>query len=111
MTHKKPLKQGRIDIISKQECHQHHDDRYGYFINEYDHICGSGYADTCPGDSGGPLICTENEKSTIYGVTSFSFERCGMPKYHGIYTNVYTHVPWIIGVIDEQNPFAFAFNF
>ncbi|KAL3975522.1 F-box protein 30 [Sarotherodon galilaeus] len=45
-------------------------------------ICaGSETADTCVGDSGGPLLCND----VLTGITSFGPEECGNKKHPGVY--------------------------
>ncbi|KAH8324035.1 hypothetical protein KR074_008614 [Drosophila pseudoananassae] len=47
-------------------------------------------ADSCEGDSGGPLICD----GRVYGIVSFG-SGCGEPHFPGIYTDVYMFLKWI----------------
>ncbi|KAH9502983.1 Plasma kallikrein [Bulinus truncatus] len=48
-----------------------------------------GGIDTCDGDSGGPLMCFDDGRYVLHGITSFSVSpTCGNPRYIGIYTRV-----------------------
>ncbi|NWJ06508.1 PRS57 protease, partial [Crypturellus undulatus] len=44
----------------------------------------------CAGDSGGPLVF----KAKVYGIVSFSGERCGDRRHPDIYTKVSNYVAW-----------------
>ncbi|XP_066457956.1 granzyme A-like [Eleutherodactylus coqui] len=48
--------------------------------------------DTCPGDSGGPLLCDKK----YVGITSFGPRICGDPKFPGVYTRLTeSYLRWI----------------
>uniref|UniRef100_A0A8C6YTD5 Serine protease 57 n=1 Tax=Nothoprocta perdicaria TaxID=30464 RepID=A0A8C6YTD5_NOTPE len=46
----------------------------------------------CAGDSGGPLVF----KAKVYGIVSFSGERCGDRRHPDIYTKVSNYVGWVL---------------
>ncbi len=61
-------------------------------------LCAGGIAgvDTCVGDSGGPLLVSDNEGNWLLaGITSFGPWPCAQADKHGVYTRVAAHVPWI----------------
>lgn len=67
-------------------------------------ICAGGQKgkDSCRGDSGGPLMRENQENQGRWeavGVTSFGPSPCGKPDHPGVYTNVYSFMPWIINNI------------
>ncbi|NXW82068.1 PRS57 protease, partial [Alopecoenas beccarii] len=45
----------------------------------------------CAGDSGGPLVF----KGKVYGIVSFSGERCGDRRYPDIYTKISNYIEWV----------------
>ncbi|KQK82518.1 serine protease 57 [Amazona aestiva] len=45
----------------------------------------------CAGDSGGPLIF----KKKVYGIVSFSGQRCGDRRYPDIYTKISNYIDWV----------------
>ena len=53
-----------------------------------------GGRDACVGDSGGALICVENEKPVIQGIISWGY-KCGKPNFPGVYTRVSNYVDWV----------------
>ena len=58
-------------------------------------ICaGADGKDACSKDSGTPLVCIENGKPVITGITSFGVD-CGDPDYPGVYTEVVDYRRWI----------------
>ncbi|XP_053956280.1 uncharacterized protein LOC128861931 [Anastrepha ludens] len=63
-------------------------------------ICATGSrADSCHGDSGGPLMLTESQNGKIsyylIGVVSFGTGECGQKDTRGIYTRVGAYMDWI----------------
>ncbi|CAL4158998.1 unnamed protein product, partial [Meganyctiphanes norvegica] len=65
------------------------------------HICaGRGKADSCMGDSGGPLNFQSGRGSNtgrvfVVGIVSFGPTECGSSTQPGVYTNVARYVHWI----------------
>ena len=57
------------------------------------HVTQKG-ADSCKGDSGGPLICDINDRITFVGIVSKGY-RCNAEGWPGIYTNVQAFRPWL----------------
>ncbi|KAI5632270.1 trypsin domain-containing protein [Phthorimaea operculella] len=64
-------------------------------------VCAGGEegADTCRGDSGGPLLLHAH-RVEIWGVTSSGNVHCGTRGSPGIYTSVQHHLEWIHQIID-----------
>ncbi|XP_053678102.1 transmembrane protease serine 9-like [Anopheles nili] len=54
-------------------------------------------ADTCPGDSGGPVELTVHARHYLVGVTSLGYP-CGSP-YPGLYTAVEPYLDWIESIV------------
>ncbi|NXS64353.1 PRS57 protease, partial [Brachypteracias leptosomus] len=58
-------------------------------------LCGASRNATlqgvCTGDSGGPLVF----KKKVYGIVSFSGERCGDRRYPDIYTKISNYIDWV----------------
>ncbi|MEQ1636924.1 MAG: serine protease [Methylococcales bacterium] len=81
------LQQVSLPIISNEQCKA---SLKG--IDEYMLCAGiaTGGRDTCEGDSGGPLIVFDPERSVWRqaGITSFGESDCGAPGYYGVYTRV-----------------------
>ena len=55
-----------------------------------------GKADTCNGDSGGPMTVQENYRSTLVGVTSRSLWRGCPNPYPHVYVRVTEERSWIL---------------
>jgi len=49
----------------------------------------------CYGDSGGPMICEENDKAVFYGVASAVTDKRCRENFVNIYANVYQHIELI----------------
>ncbi len=62
-------------------------------------ICaGGGVADTCGGDSGGPLLALKNESWALVGVTSYGVG-CGSESFPGVYFSTAKYTRWIYNKI------------
>uniref|UniRef100_A0A8C7BY33 tissue kallikrein n=1 Tax=Neovison vison TaxID=452646 RepID=A0A8C7BY33_NEOVI len=78
-----------INISSDQECRL----AYSQAITA-GMVCAGvpqGGKDSCQGDSGGPLVC----KGQLQGLVSWGMERCALPGYPGVYTNLCKYQTWI----------------
>jgi len=60
-----------------------------------------GETDACSGDSGGPLICDENGKPTLVGITSRG-KGCAMVDNPGVYTPTWPFHSWIEHIVREM---------
>uniref|UniRef100_A0A8C8B6Q4 Serine protease 57 n=1 Tax=Otus sunia TaxID=257818 RepID=A0A8C8B6Q4_9STRI len=67
-------------------------------------LCGASRNATlqgvCAGDSGGPLIF----KDKVYGIVSFSGERCGDRRYPDIYTKISNYIDWVHCTVHGHRP-------
>jgi len=86
-----------INIVNHSSCRR----KYGVQgrIVHDSQICAISYdADTCNGDSGGPLM-KQSETSpshwVLVGITSFGPASCANVDFPGIYTNVNSYMDWI----------------
>ncbi|XP_054566945.1 kallikrein-14 [Eptesicus fuscus] len=78
-----------INITSHEQCQQ----AYSGAITAGMVCAGTpeGGKDSCQGDSGGPLVC----KGKLQGLVSWGMERCALPGYPGVYTNLCKYYDWI----------------
>ncbi|NXT56728.1 GRAA protein, partial [Pluvianellus socialis] len=84
------LREVNITVIKRQTCNKHYKNKPVITDNM---ICAgkAGKEDSCPGDSGGPLIC--NNKMT--GITSFG-QKCATVGAPGVYTRLTKqYLQWI----------------
>uniref|UniRef100_A0A8C6RV99 Kallikrein related-peptidase 14 n=1 Tax=Nannospalax galili TaxID=1026970 RepID=A0A8C6RV99_NANGA len=78
-----------VNIMSEQVCRQ----AYSGAITS-GMVCAGvpeGGKDSCQGDSGGPLVCG----GKLQGLVSWGMERCAMPGYPGVYTNLCNYHDWV----------------
>ncbi|XP_063151735.1 granzyme A-like [Candoia aspera] len=92
------LREVNVSIIERSICNDKKHYNYQPLVT-MNMVCAGdkkGGKDSCIGDSGGPLICNGEQR----GIVSFGGQKCGVPKYPGVYTRLtdkYTH--WIKTVI------------
>uniref|UniRef100_A0A671DZQ7 Complement factor I n=1 Tax=Rhinolophus ferrumequinum TaxID=59479 RepID=A0A671DZQ7_RHIFE len=82
------------EVYLKSNCSRFYPGRY--FEKEME-CAGTddGSIDACKGDSGGPLICkNDNNVTYVWGVVSWG-ENCGQPEFPGVYTKVANYFDWI----------------
>lgn len=78
-----------VNISEEQECQR----AYSGAIKD-GMVCAGvpqGGKDSCQGDSGGPLVCG----GRLQGVVSWGMERCALPGYPGVYTNLCKYGKWV----------------
>ncbi|XP_039271127.2 uncharacterized protein LOC120345645 isoform X3 [Styela clava] len=63
-------------------------------INKMHCVGGQKNVDTCPGDSGGPLMCKRGDRWYVDGIVSFGLQ-CGVQDEPGVYTRVAYYNSWI----------------
>ncbi|XP_049641681.1 enteropeptidase [Suncus etruscus] len=87
------LQEANVPLLSNEKCKQQMPE---YSITE-NMVCAGyeeGGTDSCKGDSGGPLMCQENNRWFLAGVTSFGYQ-CGLPNRPGVYVRVSRFTEWI----------------
>ncbi|XP_036221756.2 uncharacterized protein teq isoform X3 [Bactrocera oleae] len=93
------LRAAELPILSDDVCKQKH--VYGASLTE-GMFC-AGYmdesVDACDGDSGGPLICHDEDGETLYGIISWG-QHCGYANKPGVYVRVEKYVDWILEKIN-----------
>ncbi|KAK7081257.1 hypothetical protein SK128_014418 [Halocaridina rubra] len=98
-TPSKILKKVAVKVINRTTCEDWYQQLVGSSNPLYDsHICAGleeGGKDACRGDSGGPLMKSNNiGRQENIGVVSAGVG-CGQPKVPGIYTRVSRFIDWI----------------
>lgn len=100
------LQEATVPVVGHQKCRRVFD----YNITSAQVCAGykKGGTDSCAGDSGGPLLCTDPQevkekylKYYLYGVTSYG-EGCGRKGKYGIYTKVSSYLDWIYQTIKDN---------
>lgn len=109
-----PLMEGKVSIMTAEECRTNGDriaellgqETMFRKIKKSAFICAGrpdhSYSDTCPGDSGGPLMC-QNDKGVWFGagVTSWGAgctESTEVFRFPGFYTKVDAGLSWIVNI-------------
>merc|ERR1712136_601637 len=101
------LQKLEVKRVSNQKCRAVHGDPEQIAITEpSQNLCAGGEEgkDSCAGDSGGPLMLTQERMSrknhTLVGLVSWGPEFCGQKNLPGIYTDVSFFLEWILNTID-----------
>ncbi|XP_065715801.1 trypsin-like [Patagioenas fasciata] len=84
-----------VTVVSDTACQT----AYGTKVTE-DMLCAGvdgGGKDSCQGDSGGPLVCDE----VLQGIVSWGDYPCGQDGRPGVYSLVYSYLPWILETIGD----------
>ncbi len=88
------LREVSVPILNFSTCNSY----FAYDGDLTDNMVCAGYllggADTCVGDSGGPLLRYEVEQETLIGITSWG-RGCGEFAHPGIYTKIENYYDWI----------------
>ncbi|XP_023245938.1 plasma kallikrein [Copidosoma floridanum] len=102
------LHEARIPIVSDEMCRNVYVD-YKITSNMFCAGYRRGRMDSCAGDSGGPLLCKDPEKTdhpwTVFGITSFG-EGCGKRGKYGIYARLSNYVNWIVKTIKQTDAYT-----
>ncbi|KAH8357936.1 hypothetical protein KR200_001375 [Drosophila serrata] len=96
------LQKVQLQVFSDKECSERHQ------VQLHDsQICAGlpeGGKGQCSGDSGGPLILTDNNGgSTQIGIVSWSKKPCARPPYPGVFTEVSAYVDWIVETVGSSS--------
>ena len=93
--------QVEVPIVSRSTCKHAYS---GYRTIDNSMIC-AGYAeggkDSCAGDSGGPMVCDEDNKFFLEGVVSWG-RGCARPGFYGVYANVRHFKDWIESIMSNN---------
>ncbi|KAJ8676187.1 hypothetical protein QAD02_011973 [Eretmocerus hayati] len=98
-----------LPFVDKKICEPFYRKKYVELSDRQ--ICfGERGKDSCAGDSGGPLIQTDESHPResfvhIIGIVSLGPVECGSPEGSGVYTKVYEYLPWIyeqMGFMNES---------
>merc|ERR1712062_49704 len=92
-----------LPVITNEKCNE------GYKGEVLDSMLCAGFESGgkagCSGDSGGPLICpNENNNPIITGVDSWGY-KCGAAKYPGVYGRVTKFLSWIKENMEKRHNF------
>ena len=67
--------------------------------------------DACVGDSGGPLMCRQqNSEFVLHGVVSAGSKKCADKDFPGLYTNVFNNMDLVNSVTKVSLDFIFLLD-
>ncbi|XP_054553502.1 neurotrypsin-like [Talpa occidentalis] len=92
------LQQAAIPLLPKRFCEERYKGRFTRRMLCAGNLQDHKRVDSCPGDSGGPLMCERpGQNWVVYGATTWGYG-CGVKDSPGVYTKVSAFVPWIKSV-------------
>jgi len=93
-----------VPVVTQQACQAAYDGDI-----QADELCAGlpqGGADSCEGDSGGPLFAPDAGGTAIQiGIVSWGGDGCGLPQSYGVYTRLTDYEQWIrtqMGMADAE---------
>jgi len=100
---KKPIHEVNIKEVSIDSCRKAYNNAPLYTVITDNMLCARGPgADSCTGDSGGPLLIkgADVKEDILVGIVSWGNE-CGSPKYPGVYHRVSYSLRWITETFEK----------
>ncbi|XP_045505823.1 phenoloxidase-activating factor 2-like isoform X2 [Colias croceus] len=105
------LKKVKLNLVDRSTCErQMQDERFGPLFKLHESFVCAGAeegVDTCKGDGGSPLVCTEEVKGddiryVVYGLVAYGL-RCGVKDVPGVYANIPNLYNWIDKQMNGQD--------
>jgi len=100
------LQEAGVPVLDHQTCANWYRESGVSFLEKQSYVCAgylNGGIDSCRGDSGGPLICVENNRPVLRGVTSWGIG-CAETKRPGVYVRVSSYREWIDECLSMPEP-------
>ncbi|XP_050544578.1 venom protease-like isoform X2 [Daktulosphaira vitifoliae] len=93
MTRTTELMQVNVPVVDNENCNRSYTGIRAIIDDSI--ICaGTGKADSCKGDSGGPLMWPKGKQHYLLGIVSTGF-KCAESGFPGLYTRVSHYIEWI----------------
>ena len=89
-----------VSVFSAEDCEERHACD-NFELNNDEFCAGDEGGDSCSGDSGGPLICENDDLLTLTGIVSRGYG-CAQANYPGIYGDVFEYIDWIDNVMNHS---------
>jgi len=98
------LFQAKVPVVGHEACRSAYSGVRNVRLTR-NHICaGQGNADTCAGDSGGPMLSDRfRNRWSVIGITSYGVS-CANAQYPGVYTRVDRYLDWISSKLKSLEP-------
>ena len=99
------VREVEVKIMADKYCRRSALSSSGFIWNE--HFCADFLrkdpAKACSGDLGGALICVEDNRPIIFGVTSLA-DKCGLEDHPAVYAKLSQYTRWIEQIIYSWPP-------
>ncbi|XP_077998486.1 chymotrypsinogen A-like [Glandiceps talaboti] len=94
------LRETTVDVIANKKCQEiwFEEKITGGML-----CAGSQTKGICAGDSGGPLMCKKNKKWSMYGISSWGADECGLEDIPDAYTRVSRYHDPVMSFINGDN--------